>query len=264
MKIITVANQKGGIGKTTTALCLASSLRMRGYATLFVDMDAQCNGTDMYGAQMEDAYTVFNLLTDSDGDMPDVMETVQHTKNGDIIPGDRLVSRADALIQSDPKGMFLLRDALSGLKGYDYVVIDSNPAMNYLLFNSLVASDEVVIPTTADRYGIIGLRDLMETIGSIQHYQNRDLSVSGILLVRHNARTKIGHSVEEQLESIAGQLDVKIFKSRIRESVKIKESQAVRVPIVEYKPHCTSARDYEAFVDELLETWAEGKGKNAA
>lgn len=253
MRIITIANQKGGIGKTTTALCMASILEERGYKTLLIDMDPQCNATDVYGAKTEDEFTVYDLMEEKN--TTSINEMIQTTDYGSIIPGDRMMSDAITTIQSKPNGMFFLKKGLKDLEGYDIVIIDSNPGMNYLLYNCLVASDEVIIPTSADRFGMIGLSQLKDTIESIQEYQNPNLIIRGILIVKYNNRTNLGKSVGEQLKEICDKMGIHLFKTGIRDTTKIKESQIVQQSILHYAPHCTASRDYQSTVDELIDLW---------
>lgn len=252
MKTIVVANQKGGIGKTTTATSIASILTDKGYKTLLIDTDVQGNSTDTYQAKIEGEATLFDVILDEDP--VSINEAIQHTECGDIIASDPLLRRADSILDADrADGMFRLKDALEKLEGYEYVIIDTAPTINSVLQNCLVAANEVIIPVTADRYGIQGLADLNNTINATKKRQNTALSVAGLLLVKYNPRTKLGKEVKESLEDIASKMDTKLFETAIRESTKLKEAQAVRTTIVNYDKNCTTAVDYAALVDELLE-----------
>ena len=263
MKVITTANQKGGIGKTTTALCLASALIDKGYKTLLIDMDPQCNATDTYAAEVDDVYTVYDLLENaqlSDAEkkkkkdhIAEISEMIQHTESGDIIPSDPLLNDLVTKIQTRPEGMFLLKKSLEDLEEYDFVIIDSNPSVNYLLYNCLVAADYVVIPTSADKYGVSGISRLNETINSIKTYHNPKLEICGILIVKYESRTNLAKQVDEQLSEVCSQIGIHIFERRIRGTVKVRESQAAQVPLLKYAPWCSSAIDYKVFTNELLE-----------
>lgn len=252
MKTFVVANQKGGIGKTTTATSIASILTNKGYKTLLIDTDVQGNSTDTYQAQIEGEATLFDVILDEDP--VDISEAIQHTECGDIIASDPLLRRADSILDADrADGMFRLKDSLEKLKGYDYVIIDTAPTINSVLQNCLVAADEVIVPVTADRYGIQGLADLNNTINATKKRQNPSLKVSGLLLVKYNPRTRLGKEVKDSLEDIAGKMNTKLFETAIRESTKLKEAQAVRTTIVNYDKTCTTAIDYMSLVDEILE-----------
>ncbi|MEE1229384.1 MAG: ParA family protein [Lachnospiraceae bacterium] len=250
MKTYVVANQKGGIGKTTTATALASILRKKGYKTLLIDSDVQGNSTDTYEAKIEGEATLYDVLLDEDR-IP-LTDAIQHTEKGDIVASDPLLRRADEILHQDLEGVYRLQDALDKLEGYDYVIIDTAPAVNSILHNCLIAADEVIIPITADRYGIQGLAELNHTIATIQRRQNPKLKVAGLLLIRYNNRTLLGREVKDNLVDIAKQMNTQLFETTIRESVKCREAQAMRQTLIDYAPKSTTAIDYIAFTEELL------------
>lgn len=251
MKVYVVANQKGGIGKTTTATALASILQEKGFKTLLIDTDVQGNSTDTFRAKVQGTATLFDVLLDVER-IP-ITEAIQHTEMGDIVASDPLLRRADSILDADrADGMFRLKDELDNLKGYDYVVVDTAPAVNSILQNCLVAADEVIIPITADRYGIQGLAELNNTINATKKRQNRGLKVAGLLLVKFNRRTLLAKEVKESLEKIATEMNTKLFNTTIRESTKAREAQATRTTLIKYDNKCTTAEDYIAFVDELI------------
>ena len=250
MKTLVIANQKGGIGKTTTATNIASILENKGNHTLLIDADMQGNSSDTYNAKIEGAATLFDVLLD-DERIP-LNEAVQQTECGDIVSSDPLLRRADEILRTDTEGLYRLQDALKELKGYDYVVIDTAPAINSILHNALIAADDVIIPVTADRYALQGLSQLKETIEAIKRRQNQNLKIDGLLLVRFNARTRLAQEVQEDLKTIAKSMNTKVFDATIRESTKAKEAQAMKKTLIEYAPESTTAQDYIAVVDELL------------
>ncbi|MCM1235879.1 MAG: ParA family protein [Ruminococcus flavefaciens] len=260
MKIIVIANQKGGIGKTTTATALASILSEQGYHTLLIDADQQGNSSDTYKAKIEGAATLYDVLLDEEP-IP-LQEAVQSTESGDIVASDPLLRKADEILNANVAGLYRLQDALGELKGYDYVVIDTAPAMNSILHNCLVAADSVVIPVTADRYALQGLAQLNQTINAVKKHQNKKLNIAGFLLVKYNPRTLLSRETKESLEKIAADMDTKLFETAIRESTKAKEAQAVRTALIKYAPNSTTAQDYIRFVRELLDReGVEGIGK---
>ena len=249
MKVIVVANQKGGIGKTTTATAVASVLSSRGYSTLLIDADQQGNSTDTYRAEIEGVATLYDVLL---GDHIPLNAAVQHTECGDIVASDPLLREGDARLSSDAEGEYRMVNAIENLKGYDYVIIDTAPAVNMILRNCLIAGNEVVIPVTADRYGLQGLAQLTSTINAIQKRQNKELKIAGLLLVKFNSRTNLSKEVKDSLTDIADSMNTKLFETTIRESTKAKEAQALRTTLVKYAPNSTTAEDYSAFVDELI------------
>ncbi len=250
MKTIVVANQKGGIGKTTTATTIASMIEQKGYNTLLIDADMQGNSTDTYKALYEGQATLYDVLLETDR-IP-IKEAIQSTDSGKIVASDPLLRRADEILNGNVDGLYRLKDALAELHDFDYVIIDTAPSMNSLLFNALIAADEVIIPVTADRYALQGLSQLNESIVAIKKRQNEKLKISGLLLVKFNERTNLSKEVKESLNKIAEQMQTKVFTTTIRESIKVKEAQAVRKPLIKYAPSSTTALDYMAFVDELV------------
>ena len=249
MKTIVIANQKGGIGKTTTATALATILQHKGFRTLLIDADMQGNSTDTYRAAVEGQTTLYDVLLETA--RASIAEAIQQTEVGHIVAADPLLRKADEVLNSDVNGLYRLQDALQDIL-YDYVIIDTAPSMNSLLYNCLIAADKVVVPVTADRYGLQGLAQLNQTIQAIKKRQNPKLSIAGLLLVKYSDRMNLSREVKESLYNIAAQMDTTVFKSSIRESVRAKEAQALRRALIDYAPDSTTAIDYTAFVEELF------------
>jgi chromosome partitioning protein len=252
MEIIVVANQKGGIGKTTTATALSAILSLKGHNTLLIDADVQGNSTDTYRAEFEGKATLYDVLLESNDKQIPISEAIQKTEVGHIVASDPLLCDADVILNRDVDGIFKLQDALSELKGYEYVIIDTAPAVNKLLYNCLIAATKVIIPVTADRYALQGLSQLSQSIQATKK-RNKNLVVAGLLLVRYNDRTNLSKEVKDALCQIASQMDTKLFTTTIRESVKAKEAQALRQSLINYAPNSTTAIDYISFVNELIE-----------
>ncbi len=249
MKVYVVANQKGGCGKTTTATALASILTRMGKKTLLIDSDQQGNSTDYYKASFEGVATLYDLLL-APGSVK-VEEAIQTTENGDIIASDPLLREAESKLNADAEGDYRMKDVVSELK-YDYVIVDTGPALNKLMRNALVSADEVIIPITTDRFSMQGLAQLYETIAAIKKRMNPNLKIAGLLLVRHNARTILSKEATETFKKHAKTMNTKVFDSFIRESTKAREAQAVREQLITYAPGSTTARDYWDFTKELI------------
>jgi chromosome partitioning protein len=251
MKVICIANQKGGIAKTTTATTLASILMSQGKKVLLVDADPQGNSTDTYRAVSKDTATLYDVILDIEDPLP-IAEAIQRTEIGDIVASDPELKTADQRFPSDGNEYFRLKDALSELTGYDYVIIDTAPADNKLLKNCLIASDKVIIPVTADRYAIQGLSELNRTIRGVEKRNNPNLEVAGLLLVKYKSRQLLAQEVKASLEEIAKQLNTKVFCTTIRESIAVQKAQATRTTLMNFEPKCNAAIDYVQFAEELI------------
>lgn len=249
-KTIIIANQKGGIGKTTTATTLAGILGKK-YKTLLIDADPQSNSTSTYQAVIEDQATLYDVMVDTDK-VP-LEEAIQHMENGDIVASDPLLAKAEKMLDGDVEGLYRLKDAIDDVENYDYIVIDTAPSLNVVLYNCLIAADEVVIPVTADAYSLQGLRQLYDTIKAVQKRQNPNLKIAGLLLVKYSGRSKLERKVHDDLTGIAEEMGTKLFETKIRECVKTKEAQEKKKLLVDYAPKCNTMLDYMEFVDELLQ-----------
>ncbi len=248
MEVIVVANQKGGIGKTTTALSIASLLPGN---VLFIDGDIQGNSTDTYHAKYEGVATLYDFMFEEN---PDINEVIQHTDVGDIIASDPLLREAEDKLKNMTGSEFLLADKIELLKGldYDYIVVDTAPAMNQLLVTILYAADKLIIPVTADRYAMQGLSQLFNTIELLQKRYHKDISVEGFLIVRDNPRTLLSKEGKNTIEKIAEMQHTRVFNRTVRECNKIKEAQTARQIITNFEPYCNASMDYKAVVKEIL------------
>ncbi|WP_026498023.1 ParA family protein [Butyrivibrio sp. WCD2001] len=247
--IFVVANQKGGIGKSTTATNLAGILGRKA-KTLLIDADPQCNSTSTYDAKIEDVATLYDVIIDSDK-LP-IAEAIQHTENGDIVASDPLLVKAEKMLDGDLEGFYRLKDALDELDGYEYIVIDTAPSLNIILYNCLIAADKVIIPVTADSYAMQGISQLYDTIMSVKKRQNRNLSIAGLLLVRYSGRSNLEKGTRDNIEKTAKKMDTKLFKTVIRECIKTKEAQEAKRLLIDYAPKCNTCLDYIDFTAELL------------
>ena len=247
--VFVVANQKGGIGKSTTATNLAGILGKKA-KTLLIDADPQGNSTSTYEAKVEDVATLYDVMIDSDR-LP-IAEAIQHTENGDIVASDPLLVKAEKMLDGDVEGFYRLKDALEGLDDYKYVVIDTAPSLNIILYNCLIAADKVIIPVTADSYAMQGIQQLYDTIMAVKRRQNRNLEIAGLLLVRYQGRSNLEKDIRESIEKSAKEMNTKLFDSVIRECVKTKEAQEKKKLLIDYAPKCNTCLDYQDFAKELL------------
>ncbi len=248
MKIITVTNQKGGAGKTTTAATLAAGLSLKGFKTLLIDLDPQGNLTYTAGAKTGGA-TALGVLT---GEVKPE-DAIQHTGGGDIIASSKALSGADAFIKDAGKE-YRLKEALESLQGaYDFCIVDTPPALGILTINALTACDSVIIPAQADIYSLQGVEQLAETIKPVKKYCNPSLQIAGILLTRYSPRSILSRDVAELAEQLAAKLGTRLFKTTIREAIAVKEAQISKRTLYEYAPKAKVTEDYTALIEELLE-----------
>ncbi len=252
MKVIAVTNQKGGIGKTTTATAVVAILASKDYKALLIDADPQCNSTDTYRAQIEGATTLYDVLVEGD---TSIEEAIQHTEIGDIVAADPCLEEADTKLEKKGIGGYTrLKEAIDEFRKsgeYDYVVIDTPPAVNHILRNVLIASDEVILPMKVGRYSFQGVNSLAATLDDARKL-NPGLKVGGILCVDYDTNTNIGKITQDALSTVSTTLDTKVFDSVIRRCVKVPEAQTFRTTLINYAKSCSAERDYEDFVEEYL------------
>lgn len=247
MEVIAIINQKGGVGKSTTALALGAGLFFKGYKVLFVDTDAQGNLTDTTEADNSDI-TVMELLK---SEAP-AKEVIHRGKRWDVISSSPSLAGADMTIAGQGRE-YRLKNAIEPIKKeYDYIIIDTPPALGVLMVNALTACDKAIIPAQADRYSLKGIAQLHVTIETIKKHSNHGLTIEGILLTRYSARAILSRDITGVIEQTAQTLETKLFQTKIREAVAIRESQAQRTDIFTYAPKSNAAKDYGAFIDELL------------
>lgn len=247
MLVITVAAQKGGVGKSTTAHALGQGLLIKGHSVLFVDLDPQGNLSHTMASVT--GPTAYDVLTGK----RTAAEAIQRTASGDILPSGPALSGADRELTRTGKE-YRLKEALQPIKGrYAFVVIDTPPALGILTVNALTASDKLIIPAQADIYCLKAIWQLHGTIEAVRKYCNPSLSITGILLTRHSTRIVLSRDLADLLEGIAKQIDTKVFKTIIREGIALREAQARQQDIFSYSPRSNAAADYKAFVEEILE-----------
>lgn len=244
--VISIALQKGGVGKSTTAQALASTLGFKGKKVLLIDMDAQGNVTYASGVNTPE-YSITKVL--EGGCKADT--AVIHCKYYDLLAADTYLTNIEMSINVAPT---LLLDALVPIKdNYDIIVIDTPPALGNLAYNSLVASDYIIIPIEPRPYALQGLGALHNTIKSIQNGPNPNLRVLGILLIKYSNRTILNRDIKAMIEDYARQMQTVVFETTIRESIAVAEAQTVRKPLIDYAKNAKPNIDYKGFTTEVLE-----------
>ena len=246
-RITVITNQKGGVGKTTTAHALVSGLTNKGKKALAIDTDPQGNLT--YTVQANpNAHGIYEAMKGT----ASAHDTIQHTRQGDIIGASLMLSGADMEFTATGREYILAKLLGQLQEDYEYIIIDSPPTLGILTINALTAANDIIIPLGADAYSLQGLAQLHATIGRVQEYCNPALTIAGLLITRHNGRTVLGRELKEVIEHKARQLGARIYETVIRECVAIREAQVWQKSIYTTEPISNAAQDYLAFVDEYL------------
>lgn len=241
---IAVALQKGGVGKSTTAETIAAILGSRGKHVLLVDLDSQMNVTFISG--IEPAKTITDVFT---GDA-DLKEAIYQCKRYDLLASDEYLANLEKIEEVEPT---LLKDVLAAVqKDYDYILIDTPPALGNLLKNGLVASDYVLIPTDARPLSIKGLDALEPTLRAVKGVSGH-FSVLGVVLVKYNERTVLNRQIRDLLTERVQTMDTILFDTKIREGVAVPEAQAMQMSLIDYAPKSKPCLDYDLLVDEILQ-----------
>lgn len=250
-KVIAIANHKGGVAKTTTALNLGGAFVQLGKKALLVDVDPQCNLTEtVCPGEHED--TVFTAILDG---VP--MKPVAIREGFDIIPGDKGLLSADVVLSSEPyknRAQVLLRDGLKPFKAlYDFIIIDCPPSRNIITVNALVAADEVIVPTLSEILAVRGMKDMSNLVDLVRGSLNPGLRIAGLLLTQFGDRTIAARKTVVYIEEIARFLNTKLFRTRIRKNVAVVESQMAGTDVFSDNPSAKAAQDYMALAKEYLE-----------
>lgn len=245
--IISITNQKGGVGKSTTAYALGTGLKQRGFKVLLIDFDAQGNITNTANTE-DDTNSIYDVMLKK----VKAAEAIQQTLQTDILIASRNLTSLNMELNG-PGKEFRLKEILENLKSiYDFIIIDTPPALDVLTINALTASDNVIIPSQADIYSLQGIGQLYETIQAVKQYCNKDLKISGILLTRFNSRNILSRDMVELIKETAKQINTSLYNSVIRECISIKEAQASQQDIFNYAPKSNAAIDYNSFISEFL------------
>ncbi len=246
--IIAVTNQKGGVGKTTTCSALCGCLTSMGKKVLAIDLDPQGNLSFSLGADSDDSYTIYDVFKGTMG----IYDTIQHTSCCDVVPANILLSGCELELTSVGREYILREQLASIVDDYDYIIIDTPPALSILTINAYTASNQLIIPMVAEILSLQGIAQLKETIFAVKKYYNKSLEIRGILLNKYNPRLILTKEVEDLANLIAEQLDTDVFEQKISNSVIIAEAPAHAKTIVEYAPRSKAAKEYTDLIYEIL------------
>lgn len=251
MKIISVSNVKGGVGKTSTAAILSAGLTQRGNNVLIIDSDPQTNLTMCFLPEPPDGTpSIYHVYADGKS-LDEVKTSIK--ENLDLIIGDFELCNADMQFLKAGR-LKMLRKAIKSIKSdYDFIVIDTPPNLGILSLNAFLVSDYIIVPMAADSFSLKGVRLLKQTLDEVTEETEKAVSVTGLLLTKYTNRTNVSKLLEKSINSAAELLGTKVFSSRIRQATVLQESQVAKVDLLEYAPKAPVTLDYQAFIDEFLE-----------
>ncbi len=247
MKIISISNQKGGVGKTTTAINLSYYLSQLGNQVLVVDMDPQANATSGLGIR-DPEITIYDVLIDDELKLNDAILRSSY-ENLYIVPSTTDLVGADVELR-DRKGWYkVLKEKIDELKGFDFVFIDTPPSLGLLTVIALTAAKSVLIPVQCEYYALEGLGQLLKTLKKIKQSYNPELKIEGFLLTMYDRRLNLSSQVESEVRRFFGK---KVYRSLIHRSVRIAESPSFGRPVGVYSPSSQGAKDYLSLAKEIL------------
>jgi chromosome partitioning protein len=247
--IITIANQKGGVGKTTTSINVSAALAFLGFKTLLVDMDPQANSTVSFIDPRIVDYSVFDLLENNDLEVDKVVKDT-NINNLSILPASIALAKLESKLIGEIDGHFRLKDKIDVFKfKYDYIIVDTPPTLGLITINSLVAATHLLIPIQSSYFALEGTDDLLETIDKVRARSNPDLVLLGVLVTMHDKRTIIAKDSVSHIEQLFGD---KVFKTIISRNVRLEESPAYKESIFTFAPNSKGAEEYQALAKEIL------------
>lgn len=248
--IIAITNQKGGVGKTTTAINLAAALATKGFRTLLIDVDPQANSSMSFVDVHELEASIYEALTDSAVGLKDIILPAAKVEHLHVAPAAISLAKIESTLLGELDSHFRLKDQVDPIRDdFDYIVIDTPPTLGIITVNALVAASHVLVPIQSSYFALEGTDDLLETIDKIKVRANPDLQILGVVITLFDKRTLLSRDIQDEIGQVFGD---KLFETKISKSVRLEESPAYKEPIFSFAPRSSGAYEYYKLSEEVL------------